>query len=379
MGDKLMKINKQLAALLAATVVPFAASADDDRIAQAVTPLPEDLRAEATVYEYNDAGERVVLREGSNHVECQPKNDMGFTMCFPKSTSARRDLSARLSADGLEGDELQAALQKAEDAGEIDPWPMGGMMYRHYDKDDRIQLLWVAVLPGAASDELAMSTLSQRDASLAGQGLPWMMREGTDGAHLMIPINSTGLSNPGKAVMPRDTKAIADPIEQATLPLPEDLRPYAAVIDYDDEGNRVVLRPGRNAIECQVRNEATGFTRCYHRSLGAEADMQAKLMAEGKTMQEVGAAVAEARESGELPTAPMGSMAYRLYEEDDRLRLLWVMRLPNATAEELGMPTGSQRDSSLAGQGLPWMMREGTASAHLMIPINGTELSNQKK
>ena len=96
-------------------------------------------------------------------------------------------------------------------------------------------------------------------------------------------------------------------------------------------------------------------------------------------MQEVGAAVAEARESGELPTAPMGSMAYRLYEEDDRLRLLWVMRLPNATAEELGMPTGSQRDSSLAGQGLPWMMREGTASAHLMIPINGTELSNQKK
>ena len=80
MGDKLMKINKQLAALLAATVVPFAASADDDRIAQAVTPLPEDLRAEATVYEYNDAGERVVLREGSNHVECQPKNDMGFTM-----------------------------------------------------------------------------------------------------------------------------------------------------------------------------------------------------------------------------------------------------------------------------------------------------------
>ena len=274
-----MKINKQLAALLAATLVPIAASADDDRVAQAVTPLPEDLRAEATVYEYNDAGERVVLREGSNHVECQPKNEMGFTMCFPKSTAARRDLSAKLSADGLEGAELQAALQKAEDAGEIDSWPMGGMMYRHYDKDDRIQLLWVAVLPGAASDELAMSTLSQRDASLAGQGLPWMMREGTDGAHLMIPINSTDLSNPGKAVMPRNTKAITDPIEQATLPLPEDLRPYAAVIDYDDEGNRVVLRPGRNAIECQVRNEATGFTRCYHRSLGKEADMQAKIAA----------------------------------------------------------------------------------------------------
>ena len=38
------------------------------------------------------------------------------------------------------------------------------------------------------------------------------------------------------------------------------------------------MRPGRNAIECQVRNEATGFTRCYHRSLGAEADMMGYLV-----------------------------------------------------------------------------------------------------
>jgi hypothetical protein len=44
---------------------------------------------------------------------------------------------------------------------------------------------------------------------------------------------------------------------------------------------------------------------------------------------------------------------------------------------DLGMSTESQRDPSLDGEGLPWMMREGTPSAHLMIPINGTELSNQ--
>ena len=375
----MMKTTRYTAIALAGIFAPFAAGAEDDRIAGAVLPLPDDLKAEATVYEYNDAGERVVLKQGSNHVECQPKNDMGFTLCFPKSTAARRDLQSKLSAEGLSGEELQAALRKAEDAGEIDPWPMGGMMYRHYDKDDRIQLLWVAVLPEAASDELAMSTLSQRDASLAGQGLPWMMREGTSGAHLMIPINGTDLSNQGGAGMARDTKAITDPIEQATLPLPEELRPYAQVIDYDEEGNRKVLRPGRNAIECQVRNKTTGFTRCYHRSLGAEADLQAKLFAEGKSMQEVGAAVAEARENGDIPTAPMGSMAYRLYEEDDRLKLLWVMRLPHAKAEDLGMSLASQRDPSLEGRGLPWMMREGTASAHLMIPINGTELSNQAK
>lgn len=371
------RISSYLVAVVGSLFVVTAFAETDDRVAQAVIPLPPDLQEGAGVYEYDDNGNRVTLREGSNHVECLPKDENGFTMCWPTSTAARRDLSAKLSATGLSGAELQAALAQAEADGKVEPFPVGTMLYRAYDKDDRIQLLWVMLLPGAASDAMGMSTLSQRDNALAGQGKPWMMREGTPGAHLMIPINGTEISNAGGASMARDTKAIKDPIEQATLPLPEDLRPFAAVIDYDEEGNRKVLRPGRNAIECQVRNETTGFTRCYHRSQGAVSDMQAKLFAEGKSMQEVGAAVAEAREKGELPEAPFGSIAYRLYEEDDRLKLLWVVRVPNATAEQLGLSTASQRDASLEGRGLPWMMREGTPSAHLMIPINGTELSNR--
>lgn len=370
---------KSLIVVALASLTWGVAAADEDKIAQAVTPLPDDLKAGAGVYEYDEDGSRVNLREASNHVECQPRDANGFTMCWPTSTAARRDYSAKLSAEGLSGGDLQAALGKAEAEGKIEPFPAGTMLYRAYDNDDRIQLLWVVLLPNTTSDQLGMSTLSQRDNALAGQGLPWMMREGTPGAHLMIPINGTEISNAGGASMARDTKAMKDPIEHATLPLPEDLRPYAAVIDYDEEGNRQVLRPGRNAIECQVKSEETGFTRCYHRSQGAVADMQAKLFAEGKSMQEVGAAVAAAREAGELPEAPLGSMAYRLYEEDDRLKLLWVMRLPNAMAADIGMPTGSQRDASLEGRGLPWMMREGTSSAHLMIPINGTELSNRKQ
>jgi hypothetical protein len=131
-------------------------------------------------------------------------------------------------------------------------------------------------------------------------------------------------------------------------------------------------------LECTTRNEATGFTRCYHRDLAAESDLRAKLSAQGKDVQEISAALNEARAAGEIAAPPFGSLFYRLYEEEDRLKLLWVMRLPNATKEQLGMSIGSQRDASLAGEGLPWMMREGTPSAHLMIPINGTELSNQK-
>jgi hypothetical protein len=196
----------------------------------------------------------------------------------------------------------------------------------------------------------------------------------------MIPINGTDLSNTNAGIMEMDTKALyaKDPVAHAVLPLPEDLRDGAQVITYDEAGNRKVLRKGSNMMECVTRDEESGFTRCYHKSLGAEADMRAKLTAQGMSMQEIGAAMNEARAKGELPTAPYGSLMYRLYEEDDRLKLLWVMRLPGATSEELGMSTASQRDASLAGQGLPWMMREGTPAAHLMIPINSTELSNAR-
>ena len=45
--------------------------------------------------------------------------------------------------------------------------------------------------------------------------------------------------------------------------------------------------------------------------------------------------------------------------------------------DKLGLSVGSQRDNALAGRGMPWMMNEGTPGAHLMIPINGTALSNR--
>jgi hypothetical protein len=288
----------------------------------------------------------------------------------------RRDLAAKLTAEGIEGDDLQGALAEAEAAGEIEPVPFGTMLYRHYDNGDRIQRLWVVRLPNATSDQLAMPTASQRDSSLAGMGLPWMMREGTENAHLMIPINGTEFSNPGGTTTRANTKRVDDPIEQALLPLPDSLKDGATVVSYDPEtGARNVLREGTNVIECQTRNPETMFIRCYHEQRGPEYDLRAKLGAQGMSNEDIGAEVEAARAAGTIPPRPF-ALDYRVYEDDDRIKYLWILRMPDTMSEDLGMPTGSQRDSSLAGQGLPWMMREGTPNAHLMIPINGTELSN---
>lgn len=350
----------------------------DDLIAEAVRPLPEDLRAEATVYHYDAAGDRVVLRQGSNQVECVPKNpETGFIRCNATSNSARMDYQAKLSAQGLSGDALSEAMIDAVNEGIINDEVFGSIRYRLYEGDDRIKLLWIVQVPYGMSSDLGMPTESQRDSSLAGSGRPWMMREGTANAHVMIPINGTEYSNMGGVTTRLNTMAIMDPVEQATLPLPEEFRAQATVVQYDEEtGARQVLRQGSNMMECQPRSATTGFTRCYHQIAGEEQDLRARLQAEGMSDDNIQAAVTDGIARGDIGTSPFGSMMYRLYEQDDRLKLLWVVRLPNATADQTGMSLGSQRDNSLAGRGRPWMMREGSPAAHLMIPINGTELSN---
>ena len=350
----------------------------DALITEALRPLPEDLRAEATVYTYNDAGDRIVLRQGSNQVECVPKNpDTGFIRCNATSNAARMDYTAKLRAQGLNGAELNDALADAVIQGIIDEFVFGSIRYRLYDEEDNIKLLWIVQVPYAMPEDLGIPTESQFQNSLLGRGTPWLMQAGTANAHVMIPINGTEASNTGGMTTRLNTMSIMDPVEQATLPLPEEFRAQATVVRYNEEtGARAVLRQGSNMMECQPRSATTGFTRCYHQVAGGEQDLRARLQAEEMSDEAIQATVTEAMAQGDIGTAPFGSMMYRLYEQDDRLKLLWVIRLPDASSQQTGMPTGSQRDNSLAGRGRPWMMREGTPAAHLMIPINGTELSN---
>src|SRR6185436_13580815 len=109
----------------------------DDEITQATLPLPEDMRAGATVYKYDPkTGERITLRKGTNTLECSPRGADGFTWCYHAVSGPRRDLSAKLRAEGKSDKELQDALKAATDAGTIKPTPYGTMMYRLYGKKD---------------------------------------------------------------------------------------------------------------------------------------------------------------------------------------------------------------------------------------------------
>ncbi len=161
-----------------------------DEIAQATLPLPEDMRAGATVYKYDPkTGARIVLRAGTNALECTPRGADGFTWCYNKVSAPRRDMSAKLKAEGKDDKAIQAAIEEATKAGTLKPTPFGTMSYRLYGKRDRIQLLWVLSVPGATPDTIGVTTASAREDALELRGTPWLMLPGHAGAHIMIPIN----------------------------------------------------------------------------------------------------------------------------------------------------------------------------------------------
>ncbi len=143
------------------------------------------------------------------------------------------------------------------------------------------------------------------------------------------------------------------------------------MVVYDQKtGARQVLRQGTNMMECQPKSPVDGFTRCYHKQLAPRRDLEAKLRAEGKKDEEITAAVQAAIKAGTIKPPTFGTMSYRLSDDKGRIQKLWVMSVPGATPESIGVSTSSQREDALLGKGLPWLMLPGTPGAHVMIPIN---------
>ncbi|HAK54814.1 MAG TPA: hypothetical protein DCP38_04935 [Acidobacteria bacterium] len=167
-------------------------------------------------------------------------------------------------------------------------------------------------------------------------------------------------------------QSTAQQIADAVLPLSDDLRPGATVVSFDKTtGARTVLREGTNQVECQPPDMEAMQTICYSKSLAPMMARLAELTAEG---DENPFASVQADES--IPEVPFGAMVYNLRHDDARIKLMWVMLVPGATSESIGVSTVTERNDGLAGKGRPWLMAAGTPNAHIMIPINGTALSD---
>jgi hypothetical protein len=154
-------------------------------------------------------------------------------------------------------------------------------------------------------------------------------------------------------------------IAEAASPLPASLRGGATVVTYDAKGSPKVLRQGSNGITCSrnlpLPTQPFGV-QCYGAALAPQHDMMIRLLASGKSHDEAQAEVTKAIESGKLQLPPAGTISYsRSGKSATDSGVLWIIHLPNAKAESLGLPTEP-------GQGSPWMMFSGTPRAHVMLP-----------
>ena len=154
----------------------------------------------------------------------------------------------------------------------------------------------------------------------------------------------------------------AELIEEATLPLPAQLKDVAAVVVTDADGRRRVVREGRTALTCSPDGPAPGFSvSCINGSTGNVIAAYTGHLARGATVREAWNAVDAAIAAGTLTTATPGTLIFiqsgPSRAESSRLTVTLV---PYATAASTGLSVEPTPDRA-------WLMCPGTARAHIMI------------
>lgn len=151
-------------------------------------------------------------------------------------------------------------------------------------------------------------------------------------------------------------------IDEATLPLPPQLKDDAAVVATGADGRQRVIREGRTALTCTPDGPGPGFfVTCINGSTGNVIAAYTGHLARGASIPEAWDAVNAAIEAGTLTTATPGTLIF-IQSGPSRAEAahLAVTLVPYATAEATGLPTRPTADRA-------WLMCPGTARAHIML------------
>ena len=156
-------------------------------IAEATSPLPEQLQDGATVIVTDADGNRRVLREGTNAMVCRPDGPApGFQVSCTDGGLLQGDMPTalveygRLKAEGLSEDEILARITAGVQAGTLTAMPPGAMHFILSGPDqDHLEYLVVVRLPEATAESTGLSTEPSADRA-------WLMFPGTHQAHMMI-------------------------------------------------------------------------------------------------------------------------------------------------------------------------------------------------
>ncbi len=165
----------------------------DIQIKTATLAAPEELREGVMVYGYDEQGEMVVLREGTNNLVCiaDDPNKKGINVtCYSKKLEPFMARGRELIAEGKGEMERREIRRNEAQAGDLELPNVPSMTYifsgseENYDpktgelKDGNFR--YVIYIPYATTQ-----TTGLPDKPFA-PGMPWLMDPGTHRAHIMI-------------------------------------------------------------------------------------------------------------------------------------------------------------------------------------------------
>lgn len=167
------------------------------QIKTAVLPAPDSDKDGAMVYGYNQEGEFVVLREGSNNLICladDPKKKGISVSCYSKKLEPFMKRGRELNAEGKDFKEKREIRGAEVAQGTLEMPKEPSMTYIFYGTDEAYdpetgaladgQFRYVIYTPFATTESTGLP------AKPHAKGMPWLMDPGTFRAHIMVgPFN----------------------------------------------------------------------------------------------------------------------------------------------------------------------------------------------
>lgn len=165
-----------------------------EQVAAAITPLPDELKAGATVLGYREAGKLETLRKGTNDMIClapDPAAKSFHSACYHKAMEPFMARGRALRAHGVKGAQVDtvrfAEVKRGTLAVPTHPTMLyqifGGTFDAATGKVTGGSRLYVTYIPFATAASTGLSAKpSEKE--------PWLMFPGTPKAHIMF---STGM------------------------------------------------------------------------------------------------------------------------------------------------------------------------------------------
>jgi hypothetical protein len=167
------------------------------QIATAVLPAPDADKEGAMVYGYNENGEFVVLREGTNNLVCiadNPDREGISVSCYSKRLEPFMARGRELNAEGKSQEERNEIRGREIESGALMMPREPSMLYVYFGSEEDYDRETGALANGRFRYVIYTPFATTESTGLPDKphapGMPWLMDPGTHRAHIMVgPFN----------------------------------------------------------------------------------------------------------------------------------------------------------------------------------------------